>query len=110
MGVAQFLVTRIRGIEFCFGPMDRVYIQHKWLKAPRLSADQIASELEGNLRSTHVYFCGPTAMRKSLKTDLVSLGLPRNHFHYEAFEIRSGVGFQKVFRWLLKHYQKRMTN
>ncbi len=31
MALALFLATRFRGIETVFGPMDRVYVLHKWL-------------------------------------------------------------------------------
>ncbi len=63
----------------------------------RLSADRIANELNGELHSAHVYFCGPTTMRESLKADLVSRGLRRSHFHNEEFEIRSGV--EQWIKW-----------
>lgn len=57
----------------------------------RLSADRIADELTGELSSAHVYFCGPTPMRESLKAGLLSRGLRSSNFHNEEFEIRSGV-------------------
>ena len=57
----------------------------------RLSADRIVNDLNAELNSAHVYFCGPTSMRETLKADLVSRGLRRSNFHNEEFEIRSGI-------------------
>ncbi len=31
IGIAQLLATRIKGIEALFGPMDQVYVLHKWV-------------------------------------------------------------------------------
>ncbi|MGB0385584.1 MAG: ferredoxin reductase family protein [Ardenticatenaceae bacterium] len=57
----------------------------------RLSADRIANELNDKLNWAHVYFCGPTPMRESLKAGLREHGLRSSNFHNEEFEIRSGI-------------------
>lgn len=70
----------------------------------RLSAEQIANDLAGKLADTEVYFCGPVAMRDSLQSGLTERGLTRGAFHFEAFEIRSGIGIRKALTWLLDRY------
>lgn len=47
-----------------------------------------------------VAFCGPKAMRKSLKEDFTQLGLAANRFKYEEFEIRTGVGLRRLAAYL----------
>ncbi len=64
----------------------------------RLSAEQIAAELGQDVRTAHAYFCGPEKMRNALNQGLVGRGLPLSNFHYEEFEMRSGVGPGGVFR------------
>ncbi|MBO6756949.1 MAG: ferredoxin reductase family protein [Roseibium sp.] len=66
----------------------------------RLSPDRVVADLGGNLPSAHVYFCGPTAMRKALKTGLVAKGLRASRFHYEEFEMRTGIGLGRLAAWL----------
>ena len=64
----------------------------------RLTADQIVEKLGQDIRSAHVYFCGPAAMRDALKRSLSKRGLPAKHFHYEEFEIRSSLGIVGLVR------------
>ncbi len=70
----------------------------------RLTAARINNELSSSIGTHEVYFCGPSTMRESLKSDLTTLGLKRGSFHYEEFEIRSGIGVRKVLSWLLNRY------
>ena len=70
----------------------------------RLSADRIKQESTNDVSALSAYFCGPKAMRESLKSKLESLGLKRGAFHYEEFEIRSGIGVRKFVNWLLARY------
>lgn len=65
----------------------------------RLSAEQIATRLGPNIRTAHAYFCGPEKMRDSLNQGLIRCGLPLSNFHYEEFEMRTGVGPGTIFRW-----------
>ncbi|MFK7803225.1 MAG: ferric reductase-like transmembrane domain-containing protein [Anaerolineae bacterium] len=65
----------------------------------RLSADRIAANLGTELKAADVYFCGPTQMRESLKSGLRTKGLGRSNFHYEEFEMRTGLGIMNWFRW-----------
>ena len=68
-------------------------------KEKRLNATRIVKELAGDIQTAHVYFCGPAAMRDALKQDLVAQGLRERNFHYEEFEIRTGIGLERPLRW-----------
>ena len=48
-----------------------------------------------------VSFCGPVAMRDQLRKAFVEAGLKPSRFHFEMFELRSGIGFRKCLGWLL---------
>lgn len=67
----------------------------------RLSAEQIAEELVGDIKTADAYFCGPTKMRESLRAGLVKRGLRSGNFHFEEFEMRAGLGFMKLGQRLL---------
>ncbi|MFS8181247.1 ferric reductase-like transmembrane domain-containing protein [Pseudovibrio denitrificans] len=49
-----------------------------------------------------IAFCGPEVMRKTLMRDLKALRYPLRQFHYEEFQMRSGLGFRKLFRFLFE--------
>ncbi|QFT32511.1 Flavohemoprotein [Labrenzia sp. THAF82] len=66
----------------------------------RLTVDRIVDDLGGRLMEAHVFFCGPVEMRKSLKKELVLEGLPHGRFHFEEFQMRSGVGLNRLALWL----------
>lgn len=68
-------------------------------KTGRLTADKIAEMIGADLSSCRAYYCGPQAMRISLSNGLAQYGLSKRHFHYEEFEIRSGLGFRKLLAW-----------
>lgn len=68
----------------------------------RLSADRIAANLGADLKTADVYFCGPTQMREALKSGLHTKGLGWSRFHYEEFEMRSGIGIMKILRWFMR--------
>lgn len=72
----------------------------------RLSAVRINGEVNADLAACDVYFCGPSAMRESLKADFTELGLQPSAFHYEEFEIRSSIGILKMLNWLALRYRK----
>ncbi|WP_298820853.1 ferredoxin reductase family protein [uncultured Roseibium sp.] len=77
----------------------------------RLSAERIVDDLSGRLSQAHVFFCGPVEMRKGLKRKLVLEGLPVGRFHFEEFEMRTGVGLKRLAIWLWNYgaqaYEKR---
>jgi predicted ferric reductase len=68
----------------------------------RLDPATIVQASGANLPRTHVYFCGPIAMRDSLQQGLSALGLRPSRFHFEHFEIRSGIGVRKFAEALLE--------
>lgn len=76
----------------------------------RLSAARIKQNSSGDVSSLAAYFCGPKAMRDGLKSDLQAMGLKSGAFHYEEFEIRSGVGIRKAASWLLNRYGEQALN
>jgi len=65
----------------------------------RLTPDRIAADV-GDLSRAHMYFCGPVAMRKNLKNALVLKGLRASRFHFEEFEMRTGIGLGALAAWL----------
>ena len=68
----------------------------------RLTAKQIETAIGGGVSNCIAYFCGPEAMRQSLRNGLLERGLPSNRFRYEEFEIRSGIGLRKLLSWVLQ--------
>ncbi|MEM7531945.1 MAG: ferredoxin reductase family protein [Chloroflexota bacterium] len=67
----------------------------------RLTAEQIVADLRQDIRIAHVYFCGAESMRESLSKGLAQQGLPRSHFHYEEFEMRTSLGLVRLVRRFL---------
>ena len=70
-------------------------------KDGRLDADQVA-KISGDLKGKHVLFCGPAALRDALGAGLRGHGLSPRRFHYELFEIRTGVGLNLLFNYITK--------
>lgn len=66
----------------------------------RLTPERLVDDLGGDLSSAHVFFCGPVAMRKALKGGLVLKGLRASRFHFEEFEMRTGIGLRTLATWL----------
>jgi len=66
----------------------------------RLTPERIVSDLGGSLAQAHVFFCGPVGMRKALKNGLVLKGLRASRFHFEQFEMRTGIGLNALAAWL----------
>ncbi len=71
-------------------------------KEKRLSAATITSLVGQELSGTKLYYCGPRQLRDALLKDLPKFGLSKRHFHYEAFEIRSGIGLQRLITWVYR--------
>ncbi|MEP1206215.1 MAG: ferric reductase-like transmembrane domain-containing protein [Rhizobiaceae bacterium] len=69
---------------------------------PRLTAATIDQATDGDLKKAQVYFCGPAGMRESLRRDLQSKGVANRRFHYEEFEIRSGIGVRKFINFAMQ--------
>lgn len=70
----------------------------------RLTAERIANDLAGDISRAHVFFCGPKPMREALRDGLVSGGLRGSRFHFEEFEMRSGIGLRKLAGWVVDRF------
>ena len=66
----------------------------------RLTPDIIIDRV-GNLKGKHVLYCGPATLRKTLWEALRVHGLTARRFHYELFEIRTGIGLNYLFNYIL---------
>lgn len=64
----------------------------------RLNAEALAEKSGVPLGDLQVLFCGPAEMRRALGLGLARLGLPRSRFHYEEFEIRTGLGLRRLLK------------
>lgn len=73
----------------------------------RLTAKALSAAV-GDLSKRKVLFCGPIPMRKALAQDLPTFGVSRRRFHYENFEIRTGLGLRRMAEWLLAQHEKRV--
>ena len=66
----------------------------------RLGAQQVAEIAGDSIRGARVSFCGPVEMRTALGDGLRRYGVAQKDFHYEAFEIRTGIGLKTLANWL----------
>lgn len=75
---------------------------HLWESAEsgRLDAEGVVRLSGGDLKGARVLFCGATPMRKALWAGLSSHGLRARDFHFEAFEIRTGLGLKRFLDFL----------
>jgi hypothetical protein len=75
-------------------------------KAPRLTAATIAQSINAPVSEISAEFCWPKPMRGTLQRDFQALSLRRSRFHFEEFEIRSGIGLRLMLAWFLKRIRK----
>ncbi|MBO6896548.1 MAG: ferredoxin reductase family protein [Shimia sp.] len=75
----------------------------------RFTADALP-ELVDDIATRKVLFCGPVPMRRALSKDLPKQGVSQRNFHYEAFEIRTGIGIRRLAEWLWQRHQARSTS
>ena len=68
----------------------------------RISARDIADELGSDIKKARFAFCGPVSMRIALVQGLTERGAARSRIQYEAFEMRSGIGFDKFLVGVVK--------
>ncbi|MEI8611431.1 hypothetical protein P4S70_22200 [Enterovibrio sp. Hal110] len=57
----------------------------------RITPERIADDLNGNVDSAELYFCGNPEVRKAMQAGLESLGMPKNNTHYELFDFRGAI-------------------
>ncbi len=75
----------------------------------RLTAQQILDTVGEPASALLAYFCGPKPMRRALADGLIKQGLPAGQFHFEEFEIRSGIGGRKLAMKALALFQRLMA-
>ena len=68
----------------------------------RLTACAISDAVGDELTVARVSFCGPKFMRTGLQRDLRAFGLSARQFHFEEFEIRSGIGLVGLVKAIIK--------
>ncbi|WCN11097.1 ferric reductase-like transmembrane domain-containing protein [Marinomonas mediterranea] len=73
----------------------------------RINAELIRSKLPTSWPKVFVSFCGSKSMRRDLLLNLRKLGLNGRRFHYEEFEIRSGVGLTQLISWGTMQFKTR---
>jgi predicted ferric reductase len=76
---------------------------------PRISTEQILEVVGKPASELKAFFCGPKSMRMALSQGLRERGLHSANFHYEEFEIRSGIGARKLGLKALSLYQQFMV-
>ena len=68
----------------------------------RINLKMIKENIGFDLKKASISFCGPTKLRKTLQDWFKSESVPSRRFHYEVFEIRSGIGINPIVKWVLK--------
>lgn len=72
----------------------------------RLTAEKVSSMIDFDVSQADVYYCGPENMRNALSKSFSKMGMSRSRFHYEEFEIRSGLGFRNLLSLLFGLFKK----
>lgn len=73
---------------------------HVSSESGRLTREKMA-QIYGPVETADIYFCGPKPMREAL-----AKGHPKRRFHFEEFEIRTGIGLQRLGRHIWSKYLK----
>ena len=68
-------------------PRLKVYIRYS-AKDGSLKIEDIVKNAGGDIRSQHVYMCGPLPMMLAFEKKFLDLGLPKHNLHYEEFNFR----------------------
>ncbi len=90
-------------IEQAAGKLDNLNLHIiDTTKQARLSANTIEHSSSADLSTAEIYFCGPAQMREALRRGLRSKGVAHRRFHYEEFEIRSGIGIRKIIKLVIQ--------
>lgn len=75
----------------------------------RLSAEVVAQAIGIDLSKAKVAFCGPVSLRRLLQNGLRRYGVTPRRFRYEEFEFRTGIGLNRLARWILNRRGKNCT-
>jgi len=65
----------------------KVYIRYS-AKDGSLKIEDIVKNAGGDVRSHHVYMCGPLPMTMAFEKKFLDMGLPKDNLHYEEFNFR----------------------
>ena len=121
------LLARAQDLKESDAQVDLVYCVKSRAHAPHLDELEVLAKVKPNLSLTvHisstqgradvetilgqtgvkttglvVSFCGPRAMRESLKSDFSKMGVRSRNFRYEEFEIRTGIGLRRLAEYVL---------
>ena len=68
-------------------PRLKVHIRYS-AKDGSLRIEDIIKNAEGDIRSYHVYMCGPLPMTMAFEKKFLELGVPKENLHYEEFNFR----------------------
>lgn len=68
-------------------PSLKVHIRYS-AKEGSLTIEDIVKNAGGDLRTYHVYMCGPLPMMQAFEKKFLALGLPQENLHYEEFNFR----------------------
>ncbi len=79
-------------------------------EGPRLTADTIAEQFDGDLSKVNISFCGPVSLRNSLRIGLRRYGVTARQFQYEEFEFRTGIGLKRLGAWILARTSANVMN
>ena len=94
----EAIATRIPNFELVLMESSR---------GDRLDASRIALDAGPALADARIFFCGPKGMREGLKSGLAEKGVKPGRFHYEEFEMRSGLGIRKLLSRLPARFRAR---
>lgn len=73
----------------------------------RLTIERIADAIDFSFSDADAYYCGPELMRTSLQKGMAARGMSRARFHYEEFEIRSGIGLRYLLSLVLGLFKRK---
>jgi predicted ferric reductase len=68
-------------------PCLRVHTRYT-AKEGSLTVEDILKNTDGDITGYDVYLCGPLPMMQAFEKKFMTLGLPKNHIHYEEFNFR----------------------
>lgn len=77
---------------------------HASSKSGRFDVNEVIRSLKTPMNQAAVSYCGPETLRADLKKACLETGLKKSRFHYEEFEIRSGIGFLAFATWCVKKF------
>jgi len=68
-------------------PRLKLHIRYSG-KDGSLTIEHIVENAGGNVKSHHIYLCGPLPMTQSFESKFLALGVPQENIHYEEFNFR----------------------